>query len=97
MNRTLAYERKTDNSPIRKFYDWATPWLQLIGFVVMCSFVVGTNYNKFEVQERDMEAIKQDVATHSMRLTTLEIGNARLETKIDDIMYHFGITPRERK
>lgn len=95
MNRPLAYERKTDNNPLHKFYDWATPWLQALGFVIMCSFVVGTNYNKWGAQAHDMESVKQDLANHSQRIAALEIGNARIEQKIDDIMWHFGIKTGE--
>lgn len=93
---TYKYRRKSDDNPIRQFWDWATPWLQVSGFVIMCSFIIGTNYSKFEAQAMDIATNKTELQQHNSRLMALEMSNSRIDQKLDDIIRFWNIPHREK-
>lgn len=80
--------RINDDNFVKKFYEWGTPWIQAISFIVFCSFIVGQNYSKFQANAATIE-------NHESRLTILELHNGRIEQKIDDMISFWRVPHRK--
>jgi len=70
--------RSEDNWPCKKIYDRATPYLQVIGFIVLCGFTVGIYFTKYQ-------AYADTLANHEDRLTKVENEFIQINQKLDDI------------
>lgn len=80
-------KRRSDSNFIRQLWEWATPWGQIIGFVVMCAFVIGGKSEKFDAQAATL-------ALHDQRITSLEATSNVVNGKLDVIINGLGIKHR---
>lgn len=73
---------------LKRLWDMATPWIQITGFIIMCSFIVGTYFSEFRAYGHSLDA-------HENRLEILEHNYTEINQKLDDIK-NFLITPQRR-
>lgn len=69
----------------KDLYEAFTPWVQIAGFVIVCTFTVGSAYAQFNAQKEQIAKISQVTETNAGRINTLENNYIRNDQKLDDI------------
>ena len=85
MENDIHYKRRYyDGSVVKSIYKALTPWLQIAGFLLMCSFIIGGKSSKFDAYGATLEQ-------HDNRLKALESRSDTINQKLDDMIVFFGI------
>lgn len=81
----------------RKFYTAIPYIIQAIGFVIMCSFIVGLYFHKFQANAEALQVITVNVADHEKRMAAIEKSDAVINQKLDDMIVFFHVPRSEKK
>lgn len=77
--------RRTDKSILRRLYLAMTPEIQIIGFIVLCTFIFTMSYSKFDAYGSVLD-------DHEQRIRKIE----HVEESIQEIKDYLGIPKRGR-
>lgn len=69
---------------IKQFWEWASPWIQILGFIILVAFTVGGKSEKFDAQAATL-------LSHDQRLAVLEARSNEVNGKLDMMINWFGI------
>lgn len=75
----------------RELWDAATPWVQIIGFIILCAFTVGTSWAKFNTLESTTQSLVDITDKSRDRIGVLENQYGRIDQKLDDISDYLGV------
>lgn len=79
----------------RELYELATPWVQVIGFIILCAFTVGTSWAKFNTLEATTQKLVTATDENRTHIGQLEANYGRIDQKLTDITDFFGIQKKK--
>lgn len=82
MNQGL---RAQDRLWPKKLWDMGTPWIQIVGFIVMSGFVGGIYFSKYQAYADTLAIHSSELAEQGRKISALENNYAVINQKLDDI------------
>lgn len=92
---TPKKRRKDDDCIMRSLYLAATPYIQVCGFIIMCSFIAGGIWFNFNAYGADISSLKTWRMKQEEHNAIEDTHNARIEQSLQDI--HDFLLPRGSK
>ena len=80
--------RRKRDCIVKRIYDQYTPYIQLIGFVILCTFTAGMNWSKvsdYESRITKLEAFQETTAPQI----------AHIDQKLDDLIAFWNVPHKE--
>lgn len=74
-----------DVNMFKRWYVWATPWVQVGGFVIVCVFYATTYFDKFEAYGSTLDKHGIAILEQHNQLNALNQNYAVINQKLDDM------------
>ena len=87
--------READRNFFKAFWEWATPWGQILIFVITCAFVIGDKSSKYDAYAATLAEHATTLAVYDRRLTNLENSSIQTNQMVKDMVYYFKVPHKE--